>query len=133
MIAIAIIGVLAALAVPAFQRLKQRSLATTLVNDFRQIESSFQRSNLELGRWPDAAGPGVVPVDMDGMLPLAYTRPSPAGGSFSWSGPTAIIRLTGGPDNDTVMAQVDEIIDDGDLASGAFSRIGSGGYHLRLH
>lgn len=130
MIAIVIIGLLAALAVPAFQRLKQRSLATVMGNDFRQIAASFERSNLEMGRWPAAADPGVTPVNMEGMLPTAYLMPTPVGGQYSWSGPTGILRLSGGPDNDTVMGRVDEIIDDGNLETGSFSRTAAGSYQL---
>lgn len=133
MIAIVIIGVLAALAVPAFQRLKQRSLATLMANDFRQITASFERSNLEMGRWPPATAAGVTPANMEGILPSAYLLPTPVGGQYSWSGPTGILRLSGGPDNDAVMRQVDEIIDDGDLSTGDLSRAGAGSYQLVLH
>jgi prepilin-type N-terminal cleavage/methylation domain-containing protein len=132
MIAIVIIGLLAALAIPAFQRLKQRSLATLMANDFRQIVAAFQRSNLEMGRWPAAAGPGVTPINMEGIIPSAYTLDTPLGGLYSWSGPTGILRLSGGPDNDTVMSQVDAMIDDGNLATGSLSRVGSGTYQLIL-
>ncbi len=130
MIAIVIIGLLAALAVPAFQRLKQRSLATLMANDFRQIQASFERTNLEMGRWPPAAGSGVTPLNMDGILPTAYSLPSPVGGQYSWSGPTGRLLLSGGPPNDTVMKQVDAIIDDGNLETGAFTGLGSGSYQL---
>lgn len=130
MIAIVIIGLLAALAVPAFQRLKQRSLATLMANDFRQIKASFERSSLEMGRWPPAAGAGVIPLNMDGMLPTAYTMPAPVGGQYSWSGPTGRLVLSGGPPNNTVMQQVDTIIDDGNLETGSFTSPGAGTYQL---
>ena len=130
MIAIVIIGLLAALAVPAFQRLKQRSLATLMANDLRQIKASFERSSLEMGRWPPAAGAGVTPLNMEGILPTAYFMPAPIGGQYSWSGPTGRLLLSGGPPNDTVMQQVDEIIDDGNLATGSFTGLGGGNYQL---
>jgi prepilin-type N-terminal cleavage/methylation domain-containing protein len=130
MIAIVIIGLLAALAVPAVQRLKQRSLATLMANDFRQIKASFERSSLEMGRWPPAAGAGVTPLNMDGMLPTAYAMPAPVGGQYSWSGPTGRLVLSGGPPNDTVMKQVDTILDDGNLETGSFMGLGAGTYQL---
>jgi type IV pilus assembly protein PilA len=133
MIVVVIIGLLAAMAIPAFQRSRLNSQAARIANDFRQFEAAFQRYNLENGGWPAAAGAGVVPTGMSQYLPAAYTAVSPIGGNYSWSGTSGIVRLTGGYTDDNVMRRVDAILDDGNLATGDFGAIGSGGYHLRLH
>ena len=54
-----------------------------MANDLRQISASFKRSSLEMGRWPPAAGAGITPVDMDGMLPTACAIPALVGGQYS--------------------------------------------------
>ena len=133
MIVVVIIGLLAAMAIPAFKRVQERSLASRIANDFRQFEAAFQRYNLENGGWPPAGVPGVVPTGMSGMLPESFTADSPVGGNYSWSGAGGIIRLTNCQTVDSVMQRVDVILDDGDLTTGDFGTIGSGGYHLRLH
>jgi type II secretory pathway pseudopilin PulG len=54
MVVVVIIRLLAAVALPAFQRVRERSLASRLANDFRQFEAAFQRYTLEHGDWPPA-------------------------------------------------------------------------------
>ncbi len=134
MIVLVIIGLLAAIALPAFQRIKKRSIATRYANDFRQISEAFLRFSLETGAWPAATvAPGNIPSDVPaGYLPSRYAETSPMGGGYTWSGSTARIRLISTQATDDVMQQVDAILDDGNLATGKFSRMTSGGYHLQL-
>ena len=134
MIVVVIIGLLAALALPAFQRVRQRSLATRIANDFRQFSSAFQRYALEYGTWPAATViDGDTPSDMPtGYLPVGWSQTSPMGGGYTWSGNSSRIRLKNTNATDEVMQQVDAILDDGDLATGKFSRMTTGGYHYQL-
>lgn len=124
MIVVVIIGLLAAMAIPAFQRMRERSQATRMANDFRQIESAFQRFVLETGSWPVATGMGLVPTGMSGYLPNAYTQASPLGGMYLWSGPSHNVVLRGTQASDSVMQLVDAVLDDGVLNTGDFTKIG---------
>lgn len=133
MIVVVIIGLLAAIAIPAFQKSRQRSQASRLVNDFRQFDSAFQRYLLENGTPPPVAMMGVVPAGMAGYLPANYTDPSPFGGGYIWSGPSSNIVLSGSSATDTVMQMVDVALDDGDLATGDFTKISSTMFGLRVH
>jgi len=133
MIVVVIIGLLAAMGIPAFQRSRQRSQAARLTNDFRQYDSAFQRYLMENGEGPTAAGLGVVPTGMDGYLPTSYTQASPLGGGYIWSGPSSNIVLSGSSANDTVMQLVDAALDDGDLATGDFTKIAARIYGYRVH
>jgi prepilin-type N-terminal cleavage/methylation domain-containing protein len=133
MIVVVIIGLLAAMAIPAFQKSRQRSQAARLVNDFRQFESAFQRYLMENGNPPPVAMIGVVPTGMDGYLPSNYVDPSPFGGGYIWSGPSSNIVLSGSAASDTVMQMVDQALDDGNLATGDFTRISSTMVGLRVH
>jgi prepilin-type N-terminal cleavage/methylation domain-containing protein len=132
MIVVVIIGLLAAMALPAFQRSRMRSQAALLTNDFRQFDSAFQRYLMENGQNPAAAGLGVVPAGMDGYLPTVYSSPSPLGGGYIWSGPSANIVLFGSSANDALMRLVDASLDDGVLATGKFTRIGANAYGLKV-
>lgn len=132
MVVVVIIGLLAALAVPTFQRMRTRSIATRLANDLRQYSDSFQRYALEQGGWPPVGGVSEVPAGMEGYLPAAYQEPSPLGGGFTWSGDSARLRLANATGaNDEIMLRVDTMIDDGNLASGDFRTNGTD-YVLQL-
>jgi type II secretory pathway pseudopilin PulG len=134
MIVVVIIGLLAAMAIPAFQRSRQRSQAARLTNDFRQFDSAFQRYLMENGTSPPAsAGLGVVPVGMAGYLPTAFSLPSPLGGNYIWSGPSGNIVLSGSAATDAVMTLVDAALDDGVLTTGDFTKISATSYGYRVH
>ncbi|HUR56620.1 MAG TPA: prepilin-type N-terminal cleavage/methylation domain-containing protein [Opitutaceae bacterium] len=133
MVVVVVIGLLAAMAIPAFQRVRERSLASRYVNDFRQFDSAFQRYILENGVSPPAGAPGGVPAGMAGYLPAGFTAPSPMGGSYQWSGPSSTVVIRNSQATDAIMQQVDVSLDDGNLATGEFVKIaGVGyGYHVR--
>src|SRR4051812_35335999 len=133
MVVVVIIGLLAAIAIPAFKRVRERSLASRMINDFRQFESAFQRYASENGGFPAAGGLGVIPTGMDGYLPLSFSNTSPLGGNYQWSGPSSFVVLRNSQATDAMMQQIDAALDDGDLATGEFVKIaGVGyGYHAR--
>ncbi len=130
MIVVVIIGLLAAIAIPAFQRMRERSMASRFINDFRQFEAAFQRYAMENGTMPPAAAPGVIPTGMTGYLPDAFTQTSPMGGSYQWSGPSSTVVLRSSNATDAIMTLVDAALDDGNLSTGEFTKIAVGyGYH----
>lgn len=133
MIVVVIIGLLAAIAIPAFQKVRERSQASRLVNDFRQFEAGFQRYILESGQTPAASTAGVVPTGMDGYLPTSYTEASPLGGLYQWSGPSGNIVLRGSSATDAVMQKADDALDDGDLTTGDFTKLAGVGFGYRVH
>jgi prepilin-type N-terminal cleavage/methylation domain-containing protein len=47
MIVVAIIGLLAAIAVPSFMRARQRSIASTILNELRQVDAAKDQYALE--------------------------------------------------------------------------------------
>ena len=50
MIVVAIIGLLAAIAVPSFMRARAKSQATACINNLRQIDSAVQQFSMETGK-----------------------------------------------------------------------------------
>jgi type IV pilus assembly protein PilA len=132
MIVVVIIGLLAMLGIPALLRVQERAHASRLANDFRQFEAAFQRFALEDGQWPPPDNPGVIPAGMAGYLPDSFTRTSPLGGNYQWSGPSRMILLRNSQATDATMTQVDTILDDGDLSTGEFTKTVGLGYHLHV-
>lgn len=132
MIVVVIIGLLAAIAIPTFSRVKLKSQAARMANDFRQFEAAFQRYSLELGSLPGATGLGLIPTGMGGYLPDSYTQISPLGGQYLWSGPSQNIVLTGTYATDETMEMVDKVLDDGDLTAGDFTKIAAATYGYRV-
>jgi prepilin-type N-terminal cleavage/methylation domain-containing protein len=133
MIVVVVIGLLAAIAIPAFQRVQERSMAARFINDFRQFDSAFQRYATENGQMPPPGAAGTIPAGMDGYLPASYTNTSPMGGNYLWSGPSGYVVLRGSDATDAVMQRVDEALDDGDLTKGDFIKIGALGYGYHSH
>jgi prepilin-type N-terminal cleavage/methylation domain-containing protein len=84
MIVVAIIGLLAAIAIPNFVRARAKSQATACINNMRQIDSAIQQFSLAAGLH---AGDTVnFPDDLTSYIKLNENSsiPScPAGGSYT--------------------------------------------------
>jgi prepilin-type N-terminal cleavage/methylation domain-containing protein len=83
MIVVAIIGLLAAVAIPYFVRARTTSQANTCINNLRQIEAAVQQWALEQKQAPNASVTltDVTPyirLDSNGNLPAC-----PANGTYS--------------------------------------------------
>ena len=133
MVVVVLLGLLAAMALPAMQRVQNRARASRYANDFRQFDAAFQRYAMEAGMFPTAAAlGGAIPAGMAGYLPSAYSQPTPMGGQYGWSGPSNYLIVTGGQETDDVMQKVDAMLDDGDLSKGAFIKVAAIGYGYRV-
>jgi type IV pilus assembly protein PilA len=130
MIAVTIIGILGALALPAFVRIHQSSQNSRFVSDLRTFAQGFESFAASNGRWPPNAGTGVVPAGMSGLIKdSAWTGPNSVGGRWNWDynnfGITASISATNVTASDAQMALVDAKIDDGNLSTGHFQKNGT--------
>ena len=131
MIVVVIIGLLATMAVTAIAKVRERSENTTVANDLRTFAAAFEQYSLELGSWPPDGPAGVLPTGMDGRInEAAWTRGSPGAGRFDWDqgtfGVTAAISLFGCNFDDARLLRVDVMLDDGNIATGRFRRVGDG-------
>ena len=84
MIVVAIIGVLAAIAIPSFIHARARAQATACINNLRQIETAVQQVAIEKGLhvgdtidYPDQVT-AYIKLNSEGSIP-----PCPAGGDYS--------------------------------------------------
>jgi prepilin-type N-terminal cleavage/methylation domain-containing protein len=136
MVVVVIIGLLAALAVAGFTRLKVRTENNAISNDLRVFASAFETYALQNGGWPSSSpGPGQLPPEMVGAIkPEAFARAPLAGCSYVWGtneGESAIETFAalaiGASDEEGDLGSVltlervlslDEQIDDGNFSSG---------------
>ena len=129
MVVVVIIGLLAALAIPAFQRNQRASQNARAVNDFRIFAQSFEVYNTQNGSWPPNAGAGVVPAGMSGDFKQdSWTaNPNSLGGRWNWdfNRPEFVagVSITNFTVTDAQLTEIDSKLDDGNLATGLFRKI----------
>lgn len=128
MIVVVIIGLLAAMALPAFGRVREKSHSARFVSDLRTFAQAFETYAAQNGNWPANAGTGVVPAGMnasDFNISAWTTRQNSVGGRWNWDrniNVTAGISTTGATATDAQMTIIDAQIDDGDLTTGLFQK-----------
>jgi prepilin-type N-terminal cleavage/methylation domain-containing protein len=129
MIVVVIIGLLAALAIPAFEKVRQAAQNSRFASDLRTFTQGFETFAMKNGTWPPNAGTGVVPAGMSGEIKdSAWTTvKNSVGGRWNWDrnflGIAAAISCVNATVSDAQMAAIDAKIDDGDLSTGHFQKI----------
>jgi type II secretory pathway pseudopilin PulG len=132
--AVLIVGVLAALAMPALKRALISARASAVASDLRTFAAAFQSYEQQNGTYPPDASIGVLPPLMAGLLGnSSWARVTPIGGRYNWEynrvsagvryragiGIRTLSEATVTTDRDQLLA-VDRLIDDGDLSTGNF-------------
>lgn len=139
MIAVMIIGLLAALALPGFARARERVQMTLFVSDLRTFVHAAEQFVLETGAYPEDSSSGEIPTGLAPFLrsPDAWTGGTPIGGLWdaelnSFGIVSAIgAHVTGGVPAH-MLAGIDEMLDDGNLSTGVFRQISGGRYYYVL-
>lgn len=131
MIVVAIIGVLAAMAIPSFMKAREESQAKRFVNDMRIACDAFMQYSINTGGYPPDRTPAVIPPGMaDYLTGMSWTRRTTIGGTWDWDylqfGCTAGVSVYRPERTDSQMAAIDAMLDDGNLATGAFRKRTSG-------
>ena len=88
MIVVVIIGLLAAMAIPAFNKVRYTSRYKAIVNNLRQVSSGAQQYMLEQG------ASQVAETQLEGTSSFNYIRPISIVNGESYSGLTAITGTT---------------------------------------
>jgi len=137
MIVVVIIGLLAVMGMPAFQKARQRTQNTRIANDLRKFADSFETYSMEHGEWPADTNPGELPPEMDGYIAqVKFETRTVYGGNYDWEGPGAFVFTAAISIRDSNLQApqaegIDEILDDGNLGTGTFRDIG-GAYAIIL-
>ncbi len=132
MVVVAIIGLLAALALPAFQRTQRATQNSRIINDFRVFAQAFEIYTSQNGSWPANASAGVVPTGMSATFKEDVWKAATTGigGRWNWdlnrAEFVAGISISGPTISDEQLQEIDAKLDDGNLATGLFIKIGSG-------
>ena len=128
MIAVVIIGLLAALALPTFNRVRAKSQATAIANNLHQFERALEQYALEYGTWPVESSAGALPEGMTSanFPAAAWEAGLKQGGLYDWDFDIDSIKAgisivhNASSNGDSVWAAVDKIIDDGNTTTGKF-------------
>lgn len=134
-IVLAIMGIITAIALPAFQRMQRNSRFSVLNNDLRVFTGAFQHYYSANNRWPlVTTSVGTIPEGMqDYLRTTSWTGTTSFGGGYVWEQDVthngrkvrAAISILPTEASPVRMTQVemksfDELYDDGNLATGAF-------------
>ena len=132
MIFVLVIGILAAMAHPAFQKVKTHSMASRVASDFRTYAGLFETYTLDNGTYPADSSPGALPSGMEDYINIEnWSERTPIGGSYDWvfngfSGtPVAAISITGYTAGDDPVKKLYEIMDDAGLSTGIIQKSGA--------
>ena len=134
MIVIAVIGILAAIALPNYISYPRKAEITSAVSDFKYFEKGFIAYAIDEDNYPDDSH--IVLPDLPKMAnyisPQVWGKTTPLGGTYNWEGPDsypyagiAIFGVTA-PQKD--LEFLDSMLDDGDLTQGKFRQTPNGRY-----
>ena len=131
MIVVAVIGLLAALAVPNFAKARERSRSARFIADLRAARSAFELYAIEHLNYPPDKTPGIMPAGMDEYLnKMDWTGKTSIGGQWDWDykqfGCTAGVSVFQLTAENAQLVDIDKTIDDGNLSTGSFRSRGSG-------
>lgn len=133
MITVVIIGLLAAIAVPALKRVYVRARVTAFVSDLRQIESALNLYMQEQGSDLPDYQIGETPAELVPYLSkLKFNAPTPFSGVWDWDNHGTFQRIcavSGISEESTRL--VDARIDDGDTSTGLVRWDGNFRYYVR--
>lgn len=68
MVAVVIIGILVAIAVPIYLHLQRNSQNSRFISDLRTFSQAYETYAMTYGKWPPSAASGVVPTGLSGEL-----------------------------------------------------------------
>ena len=133
MLVVAIIGLLAAIAIPAFSKARNDALVSKFLNDVRISVDYAEMYAMANGTYPPDVGPATAPDGAaDYQNGMDWTAPTPLGGQWDWDhnsvGISAGVTVIGAEASLPHLQSVDAKIDDGDLLTGIYRRTGAGGY-----
>ena len=138
LVSIAIIGILAAVAISSFVTYREKAKLGVIASDLRTFGLGFEAYNLAKGCYPpdshdDAPYHLKNGYGTEEYIPIGNWVTAPAwGGFYNWEGPNSYsyagISLFGTTASNSIMIQLDNLLDDGNLNSGKFRQTPNGRY-----
>lgn len=132
MITVSIIGLLSAIGIPSMRGAGQNTRKTRFAREIKTAGHAFVQYAFAHGDYPADKTPGQMPDGMAEYLnKFPWDEKTVIGGQWDWDyevfGIHAGVSVKSPNWGDEEMQEIDEMIDDGNLASGQF-RKRSGGY-----
>jgi len=138
LVVVVILGVLAAIVIPQFVGVTGDVERTSFISDVRIFVEAAGRFQIDTGAYLEDSSSGELPTGFEPYIQEEmWTRTTPIGGV--WDAELDSFGITSGlgvhfngegeTRDDAYMTRIDEIFDDGDLATGAFRRIAGDRYY----
>lgn len=136
MIVIAVIALLAAITVPNLLRAQRNARIAAVANSLKKFSEAFQMYMIKNGQYPPDTHI-VLPAGMDEYIHQAHWDKEALGGNYNWEGPSwspggtypyTGISITNTTADNATLAQLDAVLDDGDLSTGKFRQTPNGRY-----
>jgi prepilin-type N-terminal cleavage/methylation domain-containing protein len=131
MIVVGIIGLLAAMAIPAFSRAGETARNNRFAADLRVACDAFIEYSVDTGGYPPDTTPGIMPNGMaDYLRRVHWYEPTAIGGQWDWDngqfGVKAGVSVYQPTASQAQLQRLDAAIDDGNLSTGSFRARDSG-------
>lgn len=131
MIVVAVIGILAAIAVPGILKAGNNTRASRFASEIKDAGRAFVEYSFDHGSYPPDSTPGRIPDGMaDYLKGFPWTDDTVIGGQWDWDdeqfGTKAGVSVYMPNWDDEQMQKVDKIIDDGNLSTGQFRKRSQG-------
>ena len=140
LIVVVILGILAAVVTPVFGNASESARQTAFVSNLRVFADGIEVYHARTGSWPPDGSSGVLEPSLrpylreqefEGGTPIGGVWDNETNDTGGYAQAVGVhFNGSGETRNDAYMAQVDAIIDDGDVEAGRFGRIASGRYYL---
>jgi type IV pilus assembly protein PilA len=134
MIVIAVIGLLAAIAIPNYLEYRKKAQVAEVASNIKNFSKGFIAYAIDNDDFPNDChtddGPyGLPNVEMEDYVPAEeWAKQTPLGGRYNWEGPDfypyAGISVDGATADVKYLRHLDAMLDDGNLGSGNFRQIG---------
>lgn len=130
MIAVLIIGLLAAMAIPVFKAVASNSKAGVFAADVRMLQRVMEEYTMVNGLYPPDTSTGVWQAEFSGWVSEGFFEGDTSlGGSWDTeyddNGITSAVGVVDPTVDIADLVKVDRIIDDGNLATGKFRQFGT--------
>ena len=141
MIVILILAILAAAAIPQFKNVSEEASKKQVAKNLRSFLDGCVRYKLKTGLEVPDTSSGTWHPDFDGFIDRdSFERRTPVEGVYDTDDDLGVTSafgvhfLTGAGQakDDTYMVEVDELVDDGDLDTGGFRKLGPARYYYIL-
>jgi len=136
MIVVFIVVIIGAFAIPAFAKVRLKSVVTAFSSDMKKLAYAGEMYILETGYYPPDTAPGVFDSELDGYFSQRFfSLKTSMGGKWDFQFPQVDGNWSSvGVDNpsmgDAEFTLVDEIVDDGNLNTGLFKKFGTGYFYI---